>query len=223
MGEVVKYALIGNKKLNNYMQLNSDAIKKKRLNALEHIIEESIKSLELQKSLNKLQKSFNRLSKNSLQTNSKRFNNINFYQPGPGQYIPPTEFQTKSLNKLSSTFSKSKRKDLLSTMKDAGHVSTNELGPGSYNIKQKTFLNDSLNTRCGYIPSVEQTQTIIRPFKYKIPSQSLVFQNLINSSSSLSINNSSSESSSSLIKDITIDSKLMFEKLMEKPNPYQID
>ena len=44
MGEVVKYALIGNKKLNNYMQLNSDAIKKKRLNALEHIIEESIKS-----------------------------------------------------------------------------------------------------------------------------------------------------------------------------------
>ena len=44
MGEVVKYALIGNKKLNKYMQLNSDAIKKKKLNALEYIIEESIKS-----------------------------------------------------------------------------------------------------------------------------------------------------------------------------------
>ena len=40
MGEVVKYALIGNKKLNKYMQLNSDAIKEEKLNALEYIIEE---------------------------------------------------------------------------------------------------------------------------------------------------------------------------------------
>ena len=44
LGEVAKYAFIGNKKLYKYMQENSDLIKLKKPQALETIIEESIKS-----------------------------------------------------------------------------------------------------------------------------------------------------------------------------------
>lgn len=44
LGEVTKYALIGNKKLYKFMQINAEKIKLKKLNALENIIEESVKS-----------------------------------------------------------------------------------------------------------------------------------------------------------------------------------
>ena len=44
LGEVAKYAFIGNKKLYRYMQENSELIKSKNPKALEIIIEESIKS-----------------------------------------------------------------------------------------------------------------------------------------------------------------------------------
>src|SRR6056300_677412 len=44
LGEVTKYAFIGNSKLYKFIQINAEKIKSKKLNVLEEIIEESIKT-----------------------------------------------------------------------------------------------------------------------------------------------------------------------------------
>ena len=44
LGEITKYALIGNKRLYKFMQLNAEKIKLKKLSVLEEIIEESVKT-----------------------------------------------------------------------------------------------------------------------------------------------------------------------------------
>ena len=44
LGEVAKYAFIGNKRLYKFMQINAENIKLKKLNVLEEIIEESVKT-----------------------------------------------------------------------------------------------------------------------------------------------------------------------------------